>query len=1175
MCVRNCACLTLSVHVLMHTWRVPVCCARSLINQRVRHGFELCQQHRWHRWRSDCPRCVTTTASVRRFAVRLNIPSHRDAVCTGASATLLLSGGVITGCSSAGTGGGVFLDAGAASNMSDVTLNTNSAGALGGGVYASSSATLCAVNVTWTSNAASSGGGLVVGALATASVASSTFSSNLASSSAGALLASSAASVALTSCVFYGNAAAGLAPHGGAVSMENTALVAIAGCMFDSNAVSVDTLQATVGTVAQLAYAGANTGGALFLGAAPAAAGGVPMTATITNTQFVGCNASGSGGALAALGQTSMISLSIGGATAFSANNAAVSGGALALSGSVTTIVAGTVIFNGNAAQQDGGAAALSDGSSSTFGGATFTANVAAGSGGALFLQGTAAAASTTVSGGAAFTSNSALYGGAVALSGPMHALTVSGAAAFSANNASYGGVFALSQVMANSSQLSLSGATLTGNTGDIGALFFSDMVVARPACAGCVLAGNSASNYGAVSASNQQGIATPPQTFTVAPATPAVVSGSPFTLLLAMQDGYLSQVAFWPGFRATISQQAALSGVLGSGTLESGAANVSTAYLSGSPGSVMTLTVVLKSPTLTGGASQSLMQNVIIAQCEPNQVYDPVAQMCLCDRGYISDGASLCTSCAAGTFAPGIGETACTACAAKEVSLNASAACVVCPHASRPYTDSICMCENGYYGVFADTNNGKCKLCPDNAICQFGMIAAAPGFWRSSSNSTDIQPCPEEEACDFPNRSSTLISLALSGVDEATLREAQCWPAYEGTLCAVCADGFGRDTDLKCGECPSFDENTGKLALTSFTNILSVAITIRAAGHTTGAPLHSQIIKIFLNYLTVTSLASRAPLKWPKRIEELLAAQSTGTHSGGKTVAIECSLPTYGDRPKFYDLVSGYLVLMPVTAIACCLLWLAIYTCISRPAAVAQACLDQFSVWWDAVHAGAACPLPYIKGAAVESGAAAPPPAEEQAPRGSFAFIGSDDVFSSSPPPEDVGPPPLRKEDAKYEAHLTAILTKPHLGHDLASARNMMVNYVIISLVCTTFFLWTPVSSAILHLFVCVEVDPDTPESPLHGLYLQQSSGELCWQGRHLRYMLGGGLTGLLFVVLGIPIGNGLFLWFNRRSLDDPVMRLRYGFTYFGYRHEACYYESVIMMRKLALVVRACFLHA
>jgi predicted outer membrane repeat protein len=307
---------------------------------------------------------------------------------TGASATLLLSGGIITGCSTAGTGGGVFLDASAVGNVSGVLLDENSATTLGGGIYVSSSATLSAVNVTWTSNDAASGGGLVIGALASATVQGSSFSSNWATSAAGALLGSSAASVTLTSCTFQGNTAAGLAPHGGAVSMENTALVSISSCTFGGDAALIDTLQSTVGTVAQLSYAGANTGGALFLGAAPANAGGVPMTATIVDTQFVNCTVSGSGGALAALGQTSMITLSIGGATAFSANNAGVSGGALALSGSVTTTVASTVSLGGNTAQQNGGAAALSDGSSTTFSGTTFTANAAVtGSGGALFLQ--------------------------------------------------------------------------------------------------------------------------------------------------------------------------------------------------------------------------------------------------------------------------------------------------------------------------------------------------------------------------------------------------------------------------------------------------------------------------------------------------------------------------------------------------------------------------------------------------------------------------------------------------------------------------------------------------------------------------------------------------------------------------------------------------------------------
>jgi hypothetical protein len=115
-----------------------------------------------------------------------------------------------------------------------------------------------------------------------------------------------------------------------------------------------------------------------------------------------------------------------------------------------------------------------------------------------------------------------------------------------------------------------------------------------------------------------------------------------------------------------------------------------------------------------------------------------------------------------------------------------------------------------------------------------------------------------------------------------------------------------------------------------------------------------------------------------------------------------------------------------------------------------------------------------------------------------------------------------------------------------------------------------TPVTSAVLHLFVCTEVDPLTPDSPFHGTFLQQHMEEVCWAGRHLSYMLAGGMLGVIFIVLGIPIGSGVFLWRNRMRLDEPNMLFRFGFLYEGYTREACYYESIIMMRKLALVVRA-----
>ena len=1094
------------------------------------------------------------------------------AIAIGASSNVSMTSSLISGCSCAtGTGGGVFLDTNITAVASSLVLQGNSA-AEGGGLFLSASAVLSASGLSFTSNSvASSGGGLYAAAYASLMLTGSAFTSNSAANAGGALLASGSTLVSVSTTAFASNAAVGLAPHGGAASLENVASITLATCTFTSDRVTTSTtFTAPVGAIVQLVYAGAGSAGALFLGAAPSAAGGVPVSATITDTTFTNCSATGNGGALAALGQTSVITLALSGVTAFTGNSAAGSGGALALSGSVAASLSGVVLRN-NTAVVDGGAAVLFDGVTTTITGAAaaFTANSAGGRGGALLLQGTAGA-STTITAGA-FSRNSAMYGGAVGISGAAHTLAMSGAL-LSANNASFGAAFTLAAVTpAVNSQLTLSGVTIRSNTAQVGALYYTDALVDVPVCAGCTLSLNTASNYGSA-------IASPPYNFSVASGA-SVVSGTVCALTLTMHDLYGSAVTSWPGFAATLQPGSTLSGDLDANSFASGSSLIDSARITGVPQSTVTLSVTVTEPALASGiASASL--GVLVAACGPNQVFEEATSLCQCERGYAMAVGSTagCQPCAAGSYAAGIGEVACAACAATDVSGPASSGCVTCPPNSRPVTDDLCMCESYYFGRFTSLNNGTCAACPANAVCQYGIIVAEPGYWKSSAASTDVQPCPEEEACDFENRTQLLVQLTLNGTDEATLLQASCYAGYEGPLCAVCSAGYGRDTDLRCGLCPSFAYNTGKLALTSFTNLLSVSMTIRSnmlCGLRGGVrpPLHSQIIKIFLNYLTVTSLASRAPLRWPKRIEELFAAQSTGTHSSGKTVSLECSLPDRG-HPKFFDVMAGYLILMPVAAALPYLFWNVIYVVGMRPGAVKVAYGDRFARWWDETHRGglltsfAELPELVLMSPRESQVAAMMKPFDDDSDSSSGGA--SQIRFELSGAADDAprGAPTLSKADVGYEAHLNALVAKPVLAHDVESARANMRHFTVISFICILFFLWTPVTSVLLNVFVCIEVDPATPASPFHGFFMMQHMRESCLGGRHLRYMIGG-IIGVVFIMFGIPVGTGLFLWHKRSHMDDPDFRLRYGFVYYGYRRNAIYYESVVMLRKLALVVR------
>ncbi len=170
-----------------------------------------------------------------------------------------------------------------------------------------------------------------------------------------------------------------------------------------------------------------------------------------------------------------------------------------------------------------------------------------------------------------------------------------------------------------------------------------------------------------------------------------------------------------------------------------------------------------------------------------------------------------------------------------------------------------------------------------------------------------------------------------------------------------------------------------------------------------------------------------------------------------------------YRDRPKFYDLVSGYLILVPfATILFPVVIWAAIYLCLSRPGALQATRVACFAEWWNAEQASKRSALPALAAANtkpaadvgsslvaadVNTAAAADEAAAAAPARHSYSIMADAD--------ELVMPQALSKEDAKYEAHLNTLVAPRQLGNDLASARRKTVSFLIITFVCTIFFVW------------------------------------------------------------------------------------------------------------------------
>lgn len=77
---------------------------------------------------------------------------------------------------------------------------------------------------------------------------------------------------------------------------------------------------------------------------------------------------------------------------------------------------------------------------------------------------------------------------------------------------------------------------------------------------------------------------------------------------------------------------------------------------------------------------------------------------------------------------------------------------------------------------------------------------------------------------------------------------------------------------------------------------------------------------------------------------------------------------------------------------------------------------------------------------------------------------------------------------------------------------------------------------------------------------------GVRCYEGDHLRFVLGVGLTGLLIVCLCVPVFVLISLRRLRRRLNTPGVSARFSFIYAGYRTDFAWWESVVLLRKLAV---------
>jgi hypothetical protein len=137
----------------------------------------------------------------------------------------------------------------------------------------------------------------------------------------------------------------------------------------------------------------------------------------------------------------------------------------------------------------------------------------------------------------------------------------------------------------------------------------------------------------------------------------------------------------------------------------------------------------------------------------------------------------------------------------------------------------------------------------------------------------------------------------------------------------------------------------------------------------------------------------------------------------------------------------------------------------------------------------------------------------------------------------------------------------------------------LICTMVVLLFLIHPNIAKALFSAFNCMDVDGENR--------LKDNVEMICYEGRHLLYLLLIIIPSLIIWVFGIPLAALVLLVRNKQiilSLDSNLelskvdqhhiktIKLKYGFLFNGYRIKTYFWEVVILYRKIFIVMTTVF---
>jgi hypothetical protein len=500
-------------------------------------------------------------------------------------------------------------------------------------------------------------------------------------------------------------------------------------------------------------------------------------------------------------------------------------------------------------------------------------------------------------------------------------------------------------------------------------------------------------------------------------------------------------------------------------------------------------------------------------------------------------------------------------------------------------------------------------------------IATACLGYAPSQSNASSIANASSLVHRQFAQGSLASLlednsAQALSQVGDPD-RDERCSEGYRGVLCASCAPGFTRWGKYECRQCLD-----GSLVITS-----AVGLTLLVLGmiayltmNAVKASLESDIkldvaaVKIGFSFFQTVSIAASFDLRWPESVRTLFSSMSAVTSVSADVFSMDCMLQSSAAAGKVAVSVPHGSLFLARSAVMLAIPFVLVFIALFFWLVAAPGCgclLDRCADSYYNQRSASKTKKP-VSFSSISSSPLESPKEGDSKESGGVDGLVVNPMLRIRPSKRTLPasatdkPSVLKKASKKREARLTQMF-EAQVIHKKTVSRKMrklvfgdkhvdvelsVTQRVILTVVVMLFMIHMSVTKASLELLTCQSLGQlgkgatrldgtDMPPGEGGGgcstaEAVRRVSGDLelcCTESSVQTFTLGLGIPAMLIYAIGIPVGAFVLLWLNRQQLNNRRVRATLGFLYTGYRPEAYYWETVVMVRKALIASIAVFL--